>query len=79
MKAMQMQKIRNQTIESKLDKIADLLELLVKMQEEEAYPSESKMKKGFINECRKILQGIKSGKIKTHTYKSMAEFTKTLG
>ena len=37
------------------------------------------MKKDFIRECQTILKEIKSGKAKTHTYKDMSEFTKTLG
>ncbi len=79
MNRIQVQKYRENTIEAKLDKIANLLELLVKMQSEESsYPPESKIKESFLKECREILKEIKGGKIKTHTYKSMAEFTKTL-
>lgn len=79
MNGIQLQKRKSIGIDEKLDKIANLLELLVKMQEEESYPPESKMKKSFIRECQKILKEMKSGKTKMHTYKSMAEFTKTLG
>jgi|GEM_PF-3332875 hypothetical protein len=78
MNEIQLQKQKIMDIDSKLGKIADLLEVLVKMQEEESYPPESKMKKSFIAECQKILKGIRSGKIKTHAYDSMAEFTKTI-
>ena len=75
----QMQKNKEDEIEVKLDKIANLLELLIEMQGKETYyPPESKIKKSFLKECREILKGIKSGKIKTRTYGSMAEFTKTL-
>ncbi len=80
MNGIQIQKNKETVIEAKLDKIANLLELLVEIQSEEFYyPPESRIKKHFLRECREILKGIKNGRIKTHTYSSMAEFTKTLG
>ncbi len=79
MDEVQIQKREINSIESKLSKIADLLEMLVQIQTEEAYPDESKMKKSFIKKCEAIISEIKSGKMKTHTYRNMAEFTKTLG
>jgi hypothetical protein len=79
MKTEQLQKQREISIDAKLNKIASLLEVLIKMQEEESYPLESKMKTSFIKECQKILKEMKIQKAKIHTYKSMAEFTKTLG
>ncbi len=79
MRMEQLQKQKESSINAKLDKIADLLEVLVKMKGEEFYPSESKMRKSFIKECQKILKELKSSKSRTSSYKSMAEFTKTLG
>jgi hypothetical protein len=79
MKAEQLQKQREISMGDKLDRIADLLEALIKMQEPEVYPPESRMRKDFIRECQRILKEIKSGKVRTRTYKNMSEFTKTLG
>lgn len=79
MDELQLQKKREAKMEEKLDKIASLLEVLVKMQEEEIYPPESKMKRSFIRECQRILKEIKLGSAKTHTYKNMAEFSKAVG
>ena len=63
---LQMQNNKESEIEVKLDKIANLLELLVEMQGKEVfYPPESKIKKSFLKECTEILKGIKNGKIKT--------------
>ncbi len=74
----QLQKRQAVNVDQKLDKIANLLEILVQMQETSYYPPENKMKRAFISKCKSILKEIRSGRMKTNTYKSMAEFTRTI-
>jgi hypothetical protein len=64
-------------LNAKIDRLTGLLEMFVE-QGDTNYPAEGKMKKSFIKECKSIIKEIKNGKIKTHTYKSMADFTRSI-
>ena len=75
----QLERGRSAEITAKLDKIADLLELLVQMQGEDYYPLESEMKKSFIRRAEKLLGQLKAGKLKMHTYGSFADFDSSTG
>jgi hypothetical protein len=71
MKEIQVQKERK--LEEKLDKIADLLEELIKIHEEELYPSEDNIKINVLKKLEKKAKEISSGKRKTIKFKTIQE------
>lgn len=69
---------QNVRIEEKLDKIAELLQTLIQIQEEE-YPPESKMRRDFIRRAERLLAQLKAGKLKMTTYRDFADFDRSVG
>ncbi len=74
----QMQERREQSIDSKLDRIMKRLDELMGMVEE-IYPDEAKMKKSYLKKEAKRDKAITSGKSKLHAYRSFAELDKAIG
>ncbi|MCL5239402.1 MAG: hypothetical protein M1286_02940 [Candidatus Marsarchaeota archaeon] len=70
-------------IARKLDKIERELAKVLKMMEgsglKDRYPPESGFRKSFIKRAEKSLRMLKEGKLKMHTYKSFADFDRSLG
>jgi hypothetical protein len=76
MKEIQIQKERK--LEEKLDKIADLLEELIKIHEEELYPSEDKIKLDLLKKLEKKAKEISNGKRKTTKFKTIQELDQVI-
>jgi len=71
MKEIQIQKERK--LEEKLDKIANLLEELIKVHEEELYPPEDQIKLSVLKKLEKKAKEISNGKRKTIKFKTIQE------
>ncbi len=74
----QVQKHKDRRIEEKLDKIADLLETLVSLQEEESYPPESKIRRSFLKRAARLSAELRDGRLKMRTYKNFADFDRSI-
>ncbi len=62
-----------------IDYLEKAIKALMLVESREIYPPESKFKKSFIKRSEKLLKQLKEGKLKMHTYKSFADFDKSIG
>ena len=64
--------------DAKLDKIAYLLEELIKIHEEELYPSEDKIKASVLKRLEKKAKNIANGRRKTTKFRTIEELDRII-
>ena len=78
MAASQLQKQKQTELEVAIDHLEKAITALMLVEKEEIYPPENKFNKSFIKRSEKLLKQLKEGKLKMHTYKSFADFDRSI-
>lgn len=75
MKSLQSQKMIERRLDTKLDKITELLSTILEKMDKE----DSELDKKTIKRIAKEWKGIDSGRVKVHHYSSLKDFDRAIG